>query len=383
MKNFYLRFTIFCILFSGALGSYAQCSCSGGTAPNTVSYLQKLNTTNAASSTISFPQFDPSLGTLVCVTLQDTISGVTNTTIENSGSQKSLFSFLLTVANGINAPGISVTETFNKNYGPDSLAAGAGISYGPDSLFKNVKDSTCAKDTSGYQGKGSVNCIYTLNGGLTALAGGLNYNAQIVTNYWGSFRLTYNYCQAANNHCMHFKATKSKTSANLQWQCANEQKDVNYEIQCGKNGYQFSTVGHTPCATDGLLDTVSYQYQYTLAQTDKDKLYFRIKRTDSVGNVTYSPVRWVNLDVQGIAGCNIYPNPARSSVVVEFDQMLTGNFSVELVNGTGSCVQRSNLILSNNNQMNLNVSGLKKGLYMVFIKDPEHNQQIVSKVVVQ
>lgn len=385
MKNFYLRFAVLCILFLfyGIGGSYAQCLCSGGTAPNTVSYVQKLNTTNAASSTISFPQFDPSLGTLLCVTLEDTISGVTNTIIQNSGSQKSLFSFLLTVANGINSPGISVTEAFSKNYGPDSLAPGASMSYGPDSLFKNIKDSTCAKDTTGYQGKGYVNCIYTLNGGLTALAGGLNYNGQIITNYSGSFRLTYHYCQSTNSQCHNFIATKSTGSVNLQWQCGNEQTNVNYQIQCAKNSYQFATIGNIPCSGDGAVNNVTYQYKYALDQTDRSQLCFRVKRTDSAGNVSYCPTRTVNLDVQGIEGCNIYPNPARNTAVVEFDQMLTGNFSVELVNGSGSCVQRGNVTLSNNNQMNLNVSGLKKGLYMVFIKDPAHRQQVCSKIVVQ
>ena len=92
MKNFYIRFAVFCsftVFTSYSL--FAQCSCSGGTTPNSVTYLQQLNKTNAASSTISFPQFNPALGTLVCVKLEDTISGVTNSIIQNAGSTKNEF----------------------------------------------------------------------------------------------------------------------------------------------------------------------------------------------------------------------------------------------------------------------------------------------------
>lgn len=384
MKNLYLHFAVFCILLliTSKQNIFAQCLCSGGTAPATISHTAILNTTNASSSTITFPQFDPANGTLLCILLQDTISGITTTVIQNTGSNSTSFEDSLVVVNTIGGPHCSINQLFSKTYGPTTLGANNSITYGPDSLFKNAMDSSYATDTTGYNGKGTVNFIYTLGGGLISLTGGVNYNDQILTDYWGRFRLTYYYCQSANNQCHSFTATKSPGNVNLQWQCSNEHGNVNYQIQCSKNSYQFSTIGNTPCAAEGS-NNVTYQYKCPIDQTDKDKLCFRIKRIDSAGNVSYCPTRVVNLDVQGIEGCNIYPNPARNNTVVEFDQMLTGNFSVELVNGSGSCVQRGNVTLSNSNQMKLNVSGLKKGLYMVFIKDPAHGQQVCAKLVVQ
>jgi len=222
-----------------------------------------------------------------------------------------------------------------------------------------------------------------LGGGLISLTGGVNYNDQILTNYWGKFKLTYYYCQSNNSQCTNFKATKNAGAVNLQWECTNEQTNVNYQIQCGKNSYQFSTLATIPCSIDGTQSNISYNYQCSFPQGDNQSLCFRIKRTDSAGNVSYCPTRWLNPNDQGIQGCNIYPNPTSSSAIVEFQQMLTGNFSVELVNSSGSCVQRGSVTLSNNNQMNLNVSGLKKGLYMLFIKDPLNGQQVCSKVLVQ
>jgi len=385
MKKIYLPFAVSCILFLlfTSQNISAQCSCSGGTSPATISYSRILSTTNASSSTVSFPQFDPSNGTLLCILLQDTISGVTTTVIQNIGSSSSLFEDSLIVVNGINGPHCSITQVFNKIYGPTTLGAGISTTFGPDSLFKNAKDSSYATDTTGYNGTGTVNFTYTLGGGLIALAGGVNYDDQILTNYWGRFRLTYYYCQANNSQCANFNATKNGGNINLQWQCANEQSNVNYQIQYSKNSYQFSTLAVTPSSNEGSQATTSYRYQCAFPQGDNQSLCFRIKRTDAAGDVSYCPTRWLNPDAQGVEGCNIYPNPAKSSATVEFQQMLTGNFSVELVNGSGSCVQRSNITLSNSNQMNLNVSGLKKGLYIVFIKDPIHSQQACSKLLVQ
>jgi hypothetical protein len=362
----------------------AQCSCSGNTAPSSVSYLEKITTTNAGSTTISFPQFNPSIGTLGCVLFQDTISGVTNTTIQNSGSNANEFQFLLTVANGMTGPGVSLTETFTQNFGPDSLAPNASITYGPDSLFTNVKDSSYAGDTAGYQGSGSVNYTYSLNGGLTALSGGLNYNSQIITNYWGSFRLIYYYCQANNNHCMHFTATKGNGCVNLQWQSSYETNGVNYQIQCGKNENAYNSCGQLESSVDSTTqDTASYQYKYNLTSADQNTIYFRIKRTDAQGNVSYSPIRWIDLNAQGIAGCNVYPNPAHVSTTVEFEQMLTGKYLVELLNGTGTCVQKSEVSLFSSNQISLNVGNLTKGLYFLHIKDESSSQEVVTKVLVQ
>ncbi|HLK27571.1 MAG TPA: T9SS type A sorting domain-containing protein [Puia sp.] len=388
MKKLYSVCAALCafLSFSFQQNIQAQCSCSGGAVASSVSYLQKLSVTNAGSSTISFPKFDPSIGTLTCVLFQDTISGVTNTVIQNSGSTSTSFQFLLTVANGIAGPGNQINEVFTDTYGPNTLDAAASISYGPDSLFKNVKDSSYAKDTTGYQGKGTVNYVYTLNGGLAALQGGLNYNAQIITNYWGSFRLTYFYCQDptnTRNHCIHLKATKGSGCVNLQWQSSNLPRNCSYQIDYSKDGNQFSSCGQTSSAQNVTNDTTDYQYKYNVSQTDKNRLYFRIRSTDATGNVTYSPVRWVNLDAQGIAGCNVYPNPARNTATVEFDEMLTGKYSLELVNSNGFSVQRKEVTLAGNNQMTIDVSNLRRGMYFLRMRDETSNQLVVTKVMVQ
>src|SRR5580704_484038 len=180
MKKLYPVFFALIIFFIANFptAASAQCLCSGGIPATSVTYYNPLDTTNASTSTISFPQFDPSIGTLSCVSLTDTISGITTTNVQNTASTKTQYEFLLLVANNITGPGISVNEDFTKTYGPDSLSAGGSpgdsITYGPDNIFTNVKDSTASTNTAPYLGLGSVNFVYALNGGLNSVEGGFN-----------------------------------------------------------------------------------------------------------------------------------------------------------------------------------------------------------------
>jgi hypothetical protein len=387
MKNIYLRLSVFCSFsfFLPAAASYGQCSCSGNISPNSVTYLQTISSTNAATSTISFPKFNPSLGTLGCIEFRDTISGASTTVIQNTGSSASDYSFLLTVANSFSAPGVSLTQTFSKNLGPETLSAGQQVTFGPDSLFLNVPDSVYVTDTAGYQGSGNVAFDYTLGGGLVALTGGLNYNSQIVTNYWGKFRLTYYYCSSGNNdpHCHGFTATKGSGCVNLNWTCDTAYKNDSSQILFSQNGYQFQPIGHCGSASGVDGDTASFKYVYNLSSNENNKIYFQIKFTDSTGNTSYSPVRWVDLSALGIAGCNLYPNPAKSLAVVEFDQMLTGTYSVSIMNSSGYCVQQKQVSLNGSNQLSLNLGGIKQGLYIVHLTDNSSHQQVNAKLVIQ
>src|SRR3712207_2804866 len=75
----------------------AQCSCSGGTPANREEHLVTLAATNQSNTTISFPKFDPAVGTLTCVRLDDTISIVSATGIRNYDPVETEYEFQLTV----------------------------------------------------------------------------------------------------------------------------------------------------------------------------------------------------------------------------------------------------------------------------------------------
>ena len=394
MKKLYTALVAFIILSDSfvPIETSAQCLCSGGTAPSVISYNAVLNPTNASSSTISFPKFDPSIGSLGCVSFVDTISGITTTHVWNLASTKTKYKFALSVANNLSGPGgISVDEDYSKNYGPDSLNAkgnspGDSITYGPDNLFTNVKDSTNTTNTASFLGTvGTVNFVYSLNGGLISLIGSLNYGDQIITNYWGAFRLDYYWCPAGllATGVINFSAVRKGKYVEVEWMTQNEQLNSNYQVESSSDGTHFNPIKDLPSRT-GLGDSTLYQYLYQLGASQGGKLYFRIKKLDPQGLATYTGVKIVNLDATSVSGYQVYPNPVTNLVVMEFDDMQTGNYVMSLLNTTGQIIQQKTVTLAGSSQIRMELSSKPApGIYYLQTKDRTRNQQYISKLFIQ
>ena len=394
MKHVYLL-TLVALVFIAAFipqNLAAQCTCSGGIPATPITYTFVLAPTIAASSTLSFPQFDPSIGDLSCVKFSDTISGVSTTGVRNlDTSAKREYTFLLTVANHISGPGVSVTQPFNKTYGPDSLdkygLPGDTITYGPDTIFNNAKKSVNSTSVASYIGLGTVDFTYTINGGLISLEGGLNYRDQIRTDYWGHFGLTYFWCPSSPlaTTITGFTATDKGKFVNLQWQAANDQNNITYEIQYSTNGTQFSPVGYKEVNSSETGTVSEFQFKYNLSASDAGTIYFRIKKTSPDGKVSYSVIKRVNLDAGATVGIQTYPNPVVNSLTLVFDEDQSGNFLLELINITGQVVQKRSITLNSSNLINLDLSPAhpSKGMYFLRARDQSHNKQYITKVMIE
>ena len=59
-----------------------------------------------------------------------------------------------------------------------------------------------------------------------------------------------------------------------------------------------------------------------------EQIYFRIKRTDAEGNIVYSVIKAINLKQQDQRpGMQIYPNPVTRKILIQFDELQTGNYA--------------------------------------------------------
>ena len=63
--------------------TFAQCSCADGSTPDSLAYEQYLDSIIATNTIISFPQFDPLMGTLRCIKLSDTVTTVVSYNLKN------------------------------------------------------------------------------------------------------------------------------------------------------------------------------------------------------------------------------------------------------------------------------------------------------------
>jgi len=396
MKRVYpLLFTVTLLTVVLPLITEAQCTCTGGIPATPVDYYATFGPTNTSSTSVSFPQFNPAIGTLACMKLKDSISGISSTHVTNTGPDSTQFEFLLTVSNNIKGPpggGINILQPFSQIYGPDSLAPfgtpGDTITYGPDNIFTNAASSGSSTSTAPYLGLGNVDFTYTISGGVNSLEGGLNYLAGPTTVYWGQFHLTYYWCPAAPlaTSITNFTATPNGNSILLQWLATNQEPNTTYEIQISTDGKNFSTLGEAESDAASSGSSSKYDYQYNFNPANVGKLYFRVQETDGTGKVSYSEIVVVDPNNNSAANdisYSTYPNPATNSLLFQFNSNQTGRFVLQLINTAGQMVQETAVTLTGTNQIQMTLSPQPvRGLYFLRTSDLTHNRSFVSKVFI-
>lgn len=387
MKNLHAIIILCLAVLLPTIGS-AQCSCSGGTTPDSVVHNFTLGLNSSPTISIGFPKFDPALGTLSCLVYKDTLSAVSTTRVKNLDSADQEYAFRLTVNNMITAPGISSNSYVDKFYGPDSLKAyNKGLDsvvYGPDTTFNKVKH-TITKTTglSAFMGTGNVYFSHTINGGLISMSGGLNFSQRIETSRWGSFKLTYYWCpnSVLATHIQNFIVNKKDQGVTLAWTTSNQSH--NYEIEISRDGKNFSSVGKANQASSSGSTSTKYQYQYNADQTLTGTVYFRIKETDTQGKVSYSETRTVAFPQSNFSN-TIFPNPAVNTINIQLGESVQGEVAVALVNATGQTVYQKLYPAANLNNINVTWPvSVKQGIYYLKVQNMQTQRQTVSKIFIK
>ncbi|HSZ84832.1 MAG TPA: T9SS type A sorting domain-containing protein, partial [Puia sp.] len=270
---------------------------------------------------------------------------------------------------------------------PQTRLPGDSTTFGPDTLINNVATASSTTDVAAYLGStGNVNFSTGLTGTSGALFGGVNYITGIKANSWGAFRLTYYWCPIIllAENIINFTAVKKNNIIQLQWTTENEQSGFTYEIEYSKDGSSYTPVGYEQSGSEVSDVNQQYQFQYTLGNNEAVVIFFRVKRTGADGKSTYTVIKSVNINGENVsAGMQVYPNPVKNSVIFSFDEIQNANFSIQLVNVAGQIIQQNAVTVSGNNQIRLNLtSAPARGLYYLYAKDLTHNQQYITKVLI-
>ena len=391
MNQHLLKAIAIALLYGMALipqRSAAQCLCEGGVAPTPIEHVVVLDTIMTSSTPISFPKFDPAIGNLICVRLDDTLTVVSTLGIKNQDPDDVEYQFLLTVITNVAGPSMTRTDPATISYGPDILDAfgnpGDSINYGPDTLFKNKPSvMTNSGNMAPFMGAGNVNFIYSVGGGTIAI-GGSSFDARIRTRSWGVFKLTYYWCDPnpLANNIMDFSAVLENELVRLRWTVQNDEPSYQYQIQTSYDGKSFNTIG-SPGGKD-LIDgaATKYQYQFNPGPSPDGKLYFRVVQSN--GNVVrYSPVRILNLKGETPA-MKIYPNPATGNVNMQFGAPVSGNFVVELSNQTGQVVHSQRLSLQHAGYLRLALRDQPPGgIYFLRAREEQTGRTFIGKLVLK
>jgi hypothetical protein len=391
-----LSFIVILLMINIPRVAFSQCTCTGGVPATPITYLDSFAPTNAASVTLSFPKFDPAIGTLACLSVWDTASGTTTTKATNLDTADYVeYAFLLSLTAALQGPpggGINISKSYTANYGPDTLAPYGlphdTISYGPDAIFSNAPGfGSTNSATAPYLGTtGNVNFKYSISGGVITTEGGANYNAGPITFYSGAVKLTYFWCPSASLsvNIQDFTATPQGNNILLQWSTQNQQPNTQYEIQVSQDGENFSNVGQAESNASATGTVAKYLYQYYPDPSYVGKLYFRIVETDASGKVSISVVLIVDpKGGEGEISYQTFPNPATNSLQVQFNSNQTGRFLLELVATSGQIVQQKEVTLAGTSQLRLDLNPHPaRGLYFLRTTDLTRNRSYVSKVFV-
>jgi len=392
MKNFYTKiFLLLCTLvFQLYMPAtiHAQCLCGAGIQATPLKQTITIPPTTISTLNFTFQQFNPALGTLNCINVEDTISGYSYTGARNTGPDSTAFLFLLSLNNKISGPGVNIVRPFTQTYGYDTLAAygmpGDSITYGPANIITNPYGGANIGGNAAYLGLGTVNFTYAINGGMITQDGGSNYNASVSTTIGGTISLTYYYCPAAllANGMKNFSAIKKDNSIMLKWEALNAAEIERYDIEYSIDGTTFNTVAQI--AGNHSASLSAYNYNYALNGSSNGIVYFRIKQTGNNDKTSYSAVQKILLNENTGTGITIRPNPVTTGMSVTFDRLLTGDYTVDLVSLSGQVVANKKIKLLNSNIIPVNWSNKPApGIYFTRITNTSSMEQRIIRVVVQ
>jgi len=392
MKNIYTKLFLlftFSLLLYLPQKIHAQCNCAAGVPATAQTQIITIPPTTVSTLNFNFQQFNPTIGTLNCVRVYDTITGVSYTGARNTGPDSTDFLFLLSLTNKVSGPGFSITHPFTQTYGYDKLAAygdplnGDTITYGPANIITSPTGTGSSTGNAAYIGAGTVNISYAVNGGMITQDGGSNYKSSVSTTIGGTISLTYYYCPNAllASGLQNFSARKTNNNIVLKWEAENAADINQYDIEYSIDGISFSSVAkiagnHSAAAT-------AYNYNYALNGNSDGYVYFRIKQTGN-NNTNYSVTQKVALNEKTGTGITIRPNPVITGMAITFDTPLTGEYNVELVSLSGQVMVTKKVKMVNSNTIPVNWSSKPApGVYFTRITNTNTREQQITRVIVQ
>ncbi len=341
-----LKPILFAILFATILTSKLNAQCSLASSQS-VSYNISLIGTGNNAWGFAFPQFDPSVGTLMSVDIKAVISVGAKFQMQNAGSVQDVYTVTSTRNDTISISALSapLTNTTSVSKGPftlqpgdDTVGAGTNASskYFP-LLSSHIINDSITSSVVGFLGTGFVIFDNTPKTNVAVTSGA---NSAIISSVGDTMNIymTYYYCSASilPQSITAFTVIKeSNQLANLQWQTQNESWGNNYEIEVSNDGKIFDSVGMVASVVkDG---SGAYVYGYPITEGTKGILYFRLKEVSADGNIKYSEVRWIN--IENGSGVYVYPNPAVDFINVVLGN--TSNWDVSIFASDGRLIQNN------------------------------------------
>lgn len=373
-----------------AFKSQSQCDAAH---TNTLSYDTTVNASGNSLYSFTFPQFDPTIGTLLDVKINTRVTLVYNFRLEN-GEINPVSNYRVKVfrddeisSSALRTP---LANSYQKQYGYYALAGTDGVTgsgpdftqQGPLYVMNQQNINYTLSNTADFFGTGAVTFDYTTST-YSAAQGSINNTFDGSAQDAVKFNITYTYCPqiilAAD--ITSFKASKVNDAViDIKWITQNEKNNRNYELQKSTDGKTFRGVAQFVAKT---AQTSSYSYSYAVQPTDNNKtVLFRIKQVDESGTARFSAVNAIKLSSKTGSQPGIYPNPAKGAANLLFSNTKRSNWEVSVYTVSGQLLKQYNFTNSLTGKINT-TQEFEKGIYMVKTLNKTTQEQFVQQLLIQ
>ncbi len=169
----------------------------------------------------------------------------------------------------------------------------------------------------------------------------------------------------------------SHNSVMLNWQTANEENNMEYDVQRGEDGIHFETVGNV---RGSGTTTISHNYSFTdeLKNASQDiaespVLYYRIRQTDVDGHFSYSVI--IALKNPSAIKVQISPNPSKGLFRLFLDKNPVDPVLLSIYNTKGALIEEMKIT---NVETSINLSGRAKGMYWLRLHYANGSDKTIS-----
>ena len=165
---------------------------------------------------------------------------------------------------------------------------------------------------------------------------------------------------------LYFTAIADGNKVRLNWEVANEQETVKYEIEKSLTATNFNKIGTVISRQLSQSAYIDYDNSPALGWN-----YYRLKIFDKSGSFTYSPVRPVKFE-KGLEQVNLFPVPASTILNIQLPSSYVNKVQLQVFGVDGKFIA---LLKPSSNMVVLNVQPLAAATYFLIVTKEDGSKE--------
>lgn len=166
---------------------------------------------------------------------------------------------------------------------------------------------------------------------------------------------------------LNFKGEKQGTINKLEWKTSSEVNNAGFELQRSIDGRNFSKIIYIESKAVNGNSNINLDYSYIDKKPLSTSAYYRLKQIDKDGKFSYSNIVLIKSDkASGILINSIYPNPVKNNLNLIISSPINERMTFQILDLAGRIIKEfSNPILAGENVLNLNLTSVLSGTYLI------------------